>query len=815
MTALLLAMLAASTPTVGGGQQPASTGVIEGVVSASAQGNNPLPRAEVVVIDDAARVAARRISDGDGRFVVAGLAAGTYRVTVSLRGFAAADATVVVTAGQTARAAFALALAETIAVVASSEVLTSGGTLAPEEAMASRELDQFVPGTGFQSAVRMFSSVVISGSGVNIKGGRPNQTGVQLGAGTLVDPSSAIAHVALPDDAIDSVTVLPNPYGVEYGRFASGLVVIQTKRATDQWRTQVYRFMPTIRNARGELLKFRIDTFGPRIATGGPVIKDRLFLAQTAQLRYSASDVPSRPESERRTSTFFSSFSRVDANLSRRHSLVATVGLFPNRSTSTNLGTFTPPGATVDVHAFATHAAVTARTLWSGDRASETMAQVLQSRTDVFSQGPAPMVLRPETTIGNFFNQQSRTSTSLQLVELMTVPLNGAWRSHLLKIGVDLLAAAYDGDSDSRPVLIERADGTLARRLDYTGASRQSVGNVDLALFAQDRLELTPRWNVELGARIDRDGILEQVNLAPRIGTAVQLNRAGSVVLRGGVGLFHGRTPSVVGAFGSFTSAVDARFGANGVTPIAPPVRVTPVAAPGLETPRSRAWDAGVEYRLDDRWMFHANVVQRDGRAEFIVQAVLATPTATSGELRLSSDGRSSYRDLELGLHFTRGTIADVEALYDWSSARGDLNTVTSFFDAVMAPVVGANAYASLNVDVPHRLFVRGRILATPRWLFLGAADWRTGVPYSAVNEMLDFTGLRNDRRFPNYARLELGFQYRADVFRWRPWVGVRVTNVFSAFLPSDVQANTGSPFFGTFYNSEDRHVRLQLRFER
>jgi hypothetical protein len=43
----------------------------------------------------------------------------------------------------------------------------------------------------------------------------------------------------------------------------------------------------------------------------------------------------------------------------------------------------------------------------------------------------------------------------------------------------------------------------------------------------------------------------------------------------------------------------------------------------------------------------------------------------------------------------------------------------------------------------------------------------------------------------------------------------VRVTNVFSAFLPSDVQANTGSPFFGTFYNSEDRHVRLQLRFEK
>ncbi|MBI3402439.1 MAG: TonB-dependent receptor [Acidobacteria bacterium] len=811
MTALLLAMLTASTPAFAGTQQPASTGTIEGGVVSMQQGGTPLPRAEVVVIDDADRVVARRISDGDGRFVVGGLPAGTYRVTASARGFATADATVVVAGGRTARVALELALAETIAVVASSEVLTTGGTLAPEDAMASRELDQFVPGTGFQSAVRMFSSVVTS-SGVNIKGGRPNQTGVQLGAGTLVDPSSAIAHVALPDDAIDSVTVLPNPYGVEYGRFASGVVVIQTKRATDQWHTQVNRVVPTIRNARGELFKFRIDTFGPRFATGGPLIKDRLFLEQTGQLRYSASDVPSRPESELRTSTFFSAFSRADATLSRRHSLVATVGVFPNRSTSTNLGTFTSPDATVDVHAFAAHAAVTARTLWSGDRASETTVQILQSRTDVLPQGAAPMVLQPETTLGNFFNRQARDSTSVQLVELLTVPQDGPWGSHLFKIGADVIAAAYDGASDSRAVLIQRADGTLARRLDYAGPSRQSTGNVDLAVFAQDRFELTPRWDVELGARIDRDGIVDRVNVAPRMGTAVLLNRSGSIVLRGGVGLFHGRTPSVVGAFGSFTSAVDARFAANGVTPIASPVRVTPVAGPALETPRSRAWDAGVEYRFSDRWTFHTNVVQRDGRGEFVVQPAV---TASAGELRLSSDGGSSYRDLEIGAHYTRGTIADVEALYDWSSAQGDLNIVTSFFDAVMAPVVGANAYAPLNVDVPHRLFVRGRILATPRWLLLGAADWRTGVPYSAVNEMLDFVGARNDRRFPTYTRLELGFQYRADVFRWKPWVGVRVTNVFSAFLPADVQANTGSPFFGTFYNSEDRHVRLQLRFER
>ena len=810
VTTLLLAIFTGSTPAFGGAQAPTAVGAIDGVVSRP-QGGGPIPGAEIVVRDARARVVARRISELDGRFSVAGLPAGNYRVATSLRYFVTTEVGVVVTAGRTTDVSVDLAVAaETIAIVASSEVLTVGDTLAPDAAMASRELDQFVPGTGFQSAVRMFASVMATPSGVNIKGGRPNQAGVQLGAGTLVDPASAIAHVPLPDDAIDSVSVLPSPYGVEYGRFSSGLIVIETKRAGDQWRFRLNRVTPIVRNKRGELFSFRIDDFRPRYATGGPVIKDRLFLEQTGQVRYNAADVPSRPENERRVSKSLSSFTRLDANLSPRHSLVATIGLFPGATSSANLGTFTPPDATVDLRAFAKQAAITERTRWTDETVSETTVHILQSRTDVVPRGTTPMELRPETTLGNFFNRQHRNSTSFQLVEALTVPRAGPWGSHLFKIGMDALVAEYAGTSDSGSVLIERSDGTLARRLDYAGASRQSVSSTDVAVFAQDRIQLTSRWHLELGGRIDRDGIVDRVNVTPRIGTALQLTASASTVLRGGFGLFHGRTPSTVGAFGSFTSYVDTRYGADGVTPVGSPVRVAQAAAPDLETARSRTWDLGVDYRLNPEWALHANVIARNGRGEFIVVPAL---TASGGELRLSSEGRSSYRDLELGVHFTQGTRMDVEALYEWSAARGDLNELTSFLDTVMAPVVGANAYAPLSVDVPHRLFVRGRMLPTPRWLVLGVADWRTGVPYSTVNETLDFVGPRNDRRFPNYARLELGLEHRVELFRWRPWIGVRVTNVFDAFLPGDVQANTNSPLFGRFYNSEDRHFRLQLRF--
>jgi len=101
-----------------------------------------------------------------------------------------------------------------------------------------------------------------------------------------------------------------------------------------------------------------------------------------------------------------------------------------------------------------------------------------------------------------------------------------------------------------------------------------------------------------------------------------------------------------------------------------------------------------------------------------------------------------------------------------------------------------------------------------PKWLLLGIFDWHTGVPYSIVNETLDFVGERNERRFPTYARLELGVERRFKIFRFQPWIGVRLTNVLGTFLPEDVQNNTGSPFFGAFFNPEPRRIRANVRFE-
>jgi hypothetical protein len=209
----------------------------------------------------------------------------------------------------------------------------------------------------------------------------------------------------------------------------------------------------------------------------------------------------------------------------------------------------------------------------------------------------------------------------------------------------------------------------------------------------------------------------------------------------------------------------------------------------------------------------HAAFIDREGSHELIMNPIQTS--STTGELQLASDGLSLYRGLEVGAHVTAGKRVDINATYTRSVARADLNALTNYFDNIMWPVIGVNGYAPANADAPHRLLTRGRFFPTPTWLVIGTFDWRSGLPYSVVNEYLDFVGPRNALRFPTYDRLEIGLEHKFHVFKLEPWVGVRVRNALGSFIPLDVQSNVASPAFGSFYNSEYRLFHIIVRFER
>ena len=809
-----LALAAAFAGPAGQQPDPVPAGTIEATISTQS-GTVLLPGVLVVITRLGGDQVAELISDSAGHVSVAGLEAGIYRVRATIDGFDPFERSVTIAdrGGQLTIDMSIAAVSERVDVVATAPpILANSPTLASSETMAATQAKWLAPGGNVQQSLHLLPSILATPTGESINGARPYQAGYQIGAATFADPANNLARVWLPVDGVDAVTVLPNPYETEFGRFSSGLISVQTRRASDNWHFAVNNVVPAFRTKRGTVINIiGLGGVKPSLEVGGPLVKGRIFLEETAQYSWFATDVPSRPEDELKTTQWFGSLTRVDAIISPRHSLIVTGGFDDNDIDQATLGTFTPPDATAHITDGLSYAIVTERALVKNATFVESTVHLHQYDARANGQGSAPMTLLPETTLGDFYNQQHRETSTVQWVETLSTSRTGFGGQHLIKVGSDVVSNGYDGQSNSAPVIIARSNGTTARRLDYDGPSTQQVRSVDVALFAQDRVQPSRRWYLEVGARVDRDGVADDFSASPRVGAAILLSSSGSAVLRSGYGLFYERTPSVAGAFRSFDVATDSRFEADGQTLSGPPVVVAQLAG-DLHSAHSAVWDVAYDHRLNTRWAFHASVLDRQGDGELIVDS---ERNAVSARQVLTSGGQSRFLQEELGVHFTRGTRVDVSASYIHATAREDLNALLTFYDTLMSPVVGRNEYAAASADVPNRLFVRGHAMPTPHWSVVGTFDWHSGVPYSVVNEDLDFIGPRNVARFPTYMRTEVGLDRRVTLAHAHPWIGVRVTNALDAFLPVDVQANISSPAFGSFYNSEYRQVRIHVRFER
>ena len=136
-------------------------------------------------------------------------------------------------------------VSENVEVVASPS-LSRSGSLAATATVTNTETQRLSPGEGFRSAVHLVPGVIDVASGQSIDGGRPNQAAVQIGAATLADPATNLVRFNVPANAIDTVSVLPNPYEVEFGRFSSGLVLHRDQTSA---RTSG-RFMSTTSSRR-------------------------------------------------------------------------------------------------------------------------------------------------------------------------------------------------------------------------------------------------------------------------------------------------------------------------------------------------------------------------------------------------------------------------------------------------------------------------------------------------------------------------------------------------------------------------------------
>ena len=275
----------------------AQTGLatVTGIVSD--QSGGAVPGLTVTAINQATNIAYTGVTNEAGNYIITGLPIGAYVIAAELQGFKGAQSRVTLSAAQTARVDFKLALG---AVEERVEVVATAAVLQTENAVVGNilERDQIeklpVQGRSVSAATLYTAGTTQPNPGVfnSLRGGgRPFVNGQQQQSNNFtldgVDTNEAInngiAYQPSPD-AVEQVSVETLNYSAELGNVVGAVVNMVIKSGTNQFRGNAFEYWRDNRLAAtswstnrlgGKKSEFSRNIFGGTI--GGPIVRNTVF----------------------------------------------------------------------------------------------------------------------------------------------------------------------------------------------------------------------------------------------------------------------------------------------------------------------------------------------------------------------------------------------------------------------------------------------------------------------------------------------------------------------------------------------------------
>ena len=777
--------------------------------------------AGVVVSLSGARLPGKKlqsVSDEEGRYEFPGLIAADYQLSVELSGFKSYEQKIGVQIDATVEQDIMLqplSVSATVTVKQDPTDVNKTDTSAPGVLTAAALQDAPLIDQKFQDALPLLPGVVRGPDGtLNIKGTRPSQSGILVSSLNVTDPVTGNPAIELPLEAVETVHVYSNPYSAEYGKFTGAVTAIETRSGSNKLRYLLTGTLPRPRLRDGHI--FGIGAATPRVAVGGPIIKDKLFFFQSLEYRFVRTNVPSLedlnlPSDIKRES--FDSFSRLDYVINPEHRLTVSFSLFPQKFDYFNLNTFNPIETTANFHQRGWFLALNEQAAFKSGSLLQSSFSVKQYDGDIFGNSGSPYRIAPSRNFGGWYDRQHRDSRRYELLEVYSFAPQTWHGTHSLKAGLNYSHTSFSGADTSQPVTILRQDGTRYQLIEFVNSGLLAQRQNEYAAFGQDKWELNGRVTVDAGLRFDRDQLGKRNNFAPRIGIVFLPTASGRTVVRGGVGVFYDKIPLNIGAFTQYPSQRITTFAANGLTVVDGPRLFANAVPNDLKNPYSLAWNLQVDHQVTERLMFRLGYEERHTHRDFLIQ-----PASQQNELRLLNDGRSLYREFQALARFRFQEGRNIYMSYVRSQARGDLNDYNTYFGNLRNPVIRPNQYGRQPFDAPNRLLFWGDFALPHQIVLTPVIDWRSGFPFSLLNQQQDFVGERNaGGRFPQLFTLDvlvmkgLKIPFRGKTYRGR--AGITFFNLTNHFNPRDVQNNLASPQFGGFYNSPGLSMRLKFEF--
>lgn len=784
-----------------------------------------LPNTRVALRSLSTKAEVSTISNDLGKYQFTGVLYDDYEITVTLAGFDPVTKRLRIKSDETAKLDFQLTLkaqTQTINVTADTPGIdltsSSGGapTLTAKTLKSVVELNQ-----DFQDALPLLPGVVRGPDGlIRIKGGRTNQANTLVNSASVTDPFTGQAALSLPAVAVQSVRVLSNPFSAEYGRFSSGLVDVNTRSGTDEWKFLFEDPVPRFRWIGGNI--HGVESASPHFTMSGPLEKSDLYLFQSIGYGYDSVRVYSIPDPNNvRTIEKINSYTQIDWNASANQRFSVALALDPQNTDYANINTFNPQPVTADYRQRGFFTSATHRWILPDGGYLHSLFSAKQLDAGVFPVDVqmGEMTLFPSSNSGSYFTDQHRDTLLYQWSQTLHWRPVEARGRHLVTLGYSYAYSAYDGHISNLPVTVLRQDGTISSTISYGGALASQGTKNDASLFVQDSWQVLSHLMLDLGIRLDHDSLsTESINVGPRIGFVFAPTHDGRTAIRGGAGLFYDKIPFNVAVFTRYPAQTITHYAGDGVAAIGGPTTyLHAIAAPGLRVPYSVGWTLQADREFLRGVFVRLGWEGRQVYRDFYVN--LVSPPDGNAQLKLLNKGRQSYREFLAMVRWEPEERMSINASYVRSRAYGDLNDYNQFFGNLPYPLIRPNQYGPLSSDAPNRGLFWGVIGLPHKLDFVPILDVHTGFPFSRLDQNWNYLGRENQAgRFPTFLALDTKLQYPVDFkfhgHRIQFRAGVTVYNVLNHFNPRDVQQYYASPNYGVLYNSVPHLLRIDGDFD-
>jgi hypothetical protein len=753
-------------------------------------------------------------TDDAGAFSIPNLATGEYTAHITKPGFFILEGQKFELAADSGEVSFTLnhaeELREKVDVTAPANQVETSETPQKITLTAQEIRDIPVPSSHYlQESLILLPQVLLDNQGLlHLAGSRATQVQYLLNGFEIGEPVNNSLDTRFSADAVRSAEVQTGRFGAEFAHPGAAVLSFNTPDGDDHWRFNATDFIPGINVQQG----VQLGNYYPRMEFSGPIVSGKLWFSQAFSVQHTLSVMKGLAPGAPDTSTVWAgdSLTRLLWHISSKHSLV--LSFLYNDADDFDLGldALHPVSTTLTQHTHQVFGSVKDQ-YWFHDTLVEFGFAGHDSHDDYQPQGNAPYKLLVDGAAGNYFQALQQEGRRWQgFVDATRAGLK--WHgTHTLSGGANLSSVRLEQASTRGEIQALYNDNkTISRVTTFTGPADFRVANTLAGAFVQDTWTINSHFIATAGVRTDWDRLVHSAMAEPRAALNWMPFAEKTAKFSIGWGIYDiPLNLSVIGQTAD-QQQVDTLYDTTGAVMAGPATSRFVLQAGALRQPYFDITSAGWQQRFGEKTIVSVELLARNQHRGLVFET--QTPGQIGSTFLLESTRRDKYRGATISGRHSFGGGAEVFGSYTRSRANSD---------QVLDPALGALYFAAqqsgpLAWDAPNR-FLGWANVPTPVWgvLFSCLLDYRTGYPFSVVNQQQFLIGAADSRRFPDYASLNISLEKK---FRFRGYLfAVRgsAINVLGRQNPDVVVNNVDAlpTQFLTFAGGQGRAFTGRLRF--